>query len=642
MAIKFTCPHCQTSMTVPDEAAGKRGKCGKCKNAVTVPGPNGTVAKPTAAPVPVPASPAPAKLAPAKPAPAIASVPAPTPPAPPPPSPPEPAPLPDEVEAAAAALFNDAPKVEEPAEAKTIDFECPMCNEPVSLDVSLADKKHPCPSCRRIIKVPPLKKLEKKDWRAQDNKLPLGAKRPDQPAPEGTWDAGATTRVGLESLEAAGALPQEPRTWREKLRPAVYAAAGLGVLLAGTLLVMGWLNRSREQRALKRALDYAASDKASPQDKAALHLGAGAYFVHGKRTGSADEARKQFAKALGALGEVSGVEHDALLGEMALLQVELGGSAIADLDDKRALKWADVQKSLLASLSAIVDHEARLDALRALTRRLSERDQVERVLPLVAQSYPATGEDRSEALAACGLELLAAGRKAAAEKLADESLAPYAKKAFRLRAPVVALAIALERKPPPPSKTILSDEINERAGKAEGLAARGKWDEALESARKVNDVEGRFRALVAVAGAALQAKTGDKSAAEAALDMLDQVKGRRKLSLALLRLARICLQNGLGEERAEAAIDAIADPGALAWGKLTLLRARLASAKGVVGAEAVEAIPAETVSQLMARQDLARHNVRIEGGWARTAQGWEGAGGALGSLGVARALQGEK
>ena len=37
----------------------------------------------------------------------------------------------------AAALFSDEPKTEEPAEAKTIDFECEYCGAKLQMDVAL-------------------------------------------------------------------------------------------------------------------------------------------------------------------------------------------------------------------------------------------------------------------------------------------------------------------------------------------------------------------------------------------------------------------------------------------------------------------------------------------------------------------------
>jgi hypothetical protein len=35
--ITFTCPHCQQSLTVPDDSAGKKGKCPQCQNIVDIP-----------------------------------------------------------------------------------------------------------------------------------------------------------------------------------------------------------------------------------------------------------------------------------------------------------------------------------------------------------------------------------------------------------------------------------------------------------------------------------------------------------------------------------------------------------------------------------------------------------------------------
>ena len=126
------------------------------------------------------------------------------------------------------------------------------------------------------------------------------------------------------------------------------------------------------------------------------------------------------------------------------------------------------------------------------------------------------------------------------------------------------------------------------------------------------------------------------------LDIAAEVAG---LPLSSARAERLRLQlkgEFGGEEQAAAAVAAIGDKGVQAWGQLLLLRSRLESTKGTIGADALELVPEGTLAHLVAREELARHNVRQQRGWARTAQGWDGAGGAFGSLGVALALQGGK
>src|SRR5215813_13689129 len=107
MPIKFTCPHCKRAMIVNEGLAGKKGKCKACQQILTVPNP--AMAK------------APVNRQSTSAAPKVET-------APPPPPPP---PRPVDIEAEAAALFADEPKKEEPVEVKSIDLNCPYCDEPI-------------------------------------------------------------------------------------------------------------------------------------------------------------------------------------------------------------------------------------------------------------------------------------------------------------------------------------------------------------------------------------------------------------------------------------------------------------------------------------------------------------------------------
>src|SRR6516164_5789128 len=126
MTLKFSCPHCRKGIRVKEELAGKKAKCPACQQVLTIP----TVTRST--------SPSPTKST-----------------------------TESDLEAKAlAALVEQSKAAPAPAKAstKTIDFQCPQCDEKISLSADLAGKQAPCPECRRIIKVPLLEKLDPKDW----------------------------------------------------------------------------------------------------------------------------------------------------------------------------------------------------------------------------------------------------------------------------------------------------------------------------------------------------------------------------------------------------------------------------------------------------------------------------------------------
>src|SRR5580698_4495610 len=118
MSIKFSCPHCSKALNVKDHLAGKKAQCPACKKVLTIPAPM----KPGS----------------------------------------------HEVEALAAEAFADEEKRVAAQPSAKLEFQCPMCDEKISVNAALAGKQAPCPECRRIIKVPLPKKEEAKDWRQID------------------------------------------------------------------------------------------------------------------------------------------------------------------------------------------------------------------------------------------------------------------------------------------------------------------------------------------------------------------------------------------------------------------------------------------------------------------------------------------
>jgi hypothetical protein len=614
MPIKFTCPHCKRGFVFKDQFAGKRGACPGCKKIVTIPN-----AAPTAsAPKPPPAS---AKA--------------------------EPPPVPVDIEAHAAALFADEPKPAEPAETKTIDFNCPYCDESIQLSAELAGKRAQCPECKQIIKVPELVKKDPKDWRQVQTRGPAGARMPDQPAPEGAWASTASRAVSGKALQEAGVIPktERPRTTWQKIRWPVLGATAVIVLAGSGWFGYRWWAQRGADRALKEALDYAASAEAAKEvgstGQAALALGAGEYYLSGQRDQAAKYAREQYGKALNTLRSApEGEERDATLLDLAVAQVELGGGP-DEANRELRLPWADTQKLLLATLTQVKDAEARQTGIRLVSRRLLERGQGGMVLPLVRQIYTAPDADRAAALSIAGLELLKSGDRPAAEKAAEEAVKMYDDKPRpALRPQVVALATVLQMKPPPAGENE-DDKRNEHLGRIEGLARTEQWDQARQHAAS-NDYgdEAQFQALVAVAAAAVDIKIPTSDDTEAAIKFAEaKLRDKGELAWSMLRLTHIALRAGLPDDRVQALADRIANRSLRGRAQLALFRSRLAQLKQPAEDSAADKIDSRSLARRLAAEDLARHNTRLNAGWAAAVQGWQQPLKAFGSLGVALGLQ---
>jgi hypothetical protein len=619
--IKFDCPHCQKKLSVKDELAGKKGPCPGCKQIVTVPAAGAAPAAPAPA---KPASPAAAKKAPE-----------------PPPPPPKPVPSPEELEAAAAAALADEPQAEEAKEPQFVEFQCPMCDEKVKLSAELAGKKASCPECRRIIKVPELVKPEKKDWRQGGDRLPSGARRPDQPEPEGAWGTAAATAVSRESLEEAGAAPEArvPLTTGQKVRRGVYAGVAVLALGAGYWFLSGLWAAGREQRLVKAARDYAANQEEATREigregLAALHGLLGEYDLRGRRP--AADAKGQFERAIVLMQEGPRERDAVVLGDVAVAALDLGG-AQAEVDKKQRLKWTEAHTLVQRALAAIPGPEGKREAFREVLPRLRERGQLGRGLPLASQLFEA-GADQAEALALVGLAAHAAGDADLAKQAADATLALYADPMAKLppRAEVVALAKLLKLKAPEGR----GDEV--AIGEAEALARQGSWAAARAAVQQLKG-EGQFRGLLALTGAAVDANSEEKSAAaEAAVGSAEkEMKDRPRAAWLLLRLVRLGKRADLSDDRLKAAAGLIVDPDLRGRAQLTALEARLAREQKVTEESVLDGLESKSLAPLLGRAALARHNTRLDHGWARAVEKWDKGGKAFGAIGAALGLQKE-
>src|SRR5713101_2926960 len=198
MTLKFSCPHCRKGIRVKEELAGKKAKCPACQQVLTIPTVRG------------PASPT------------IKST------------------TDSDLEAKALAALVDQSKSPAPPQAstKTINFQCPFCDEKISLSADLAGKRAPCPECRRIIKVPLPQSAEPKDWRKVDVRSPITRDHKGEPAPEGAWGSEVSRgRVSRQALLEAGALPVVKEKWTLRQWTNRIAFAVTAVLV---LVVSAW------------------------------------------------------------------------------------------------------------------------------------------------------------------------------------------------------------------------------------------------------------------------------------------------------------------------------------------------------------------------------------------------------------------
>jgi hypothetical protein len=627
MPISFNCHACKAKMTVPDAMAGKRGKCSKCKAVVSVPGANGPAAPP---PAPAAADRPPAAREPQ------GEVPHPTPPPPRRESP-------EDAEITAAAALADEPKKEEKPD-DFIAFNCPQCDEPVKLGLELAGKKHPCPSCTRIISVPRPAKKDPTNWRDKGASLPSGAKRDVGPAPEDAWGTGATTGASREALEEAGVIPDKhkPLTLMQRSRPYVLLGLPVLLLIAGGAWGWHWLSRMTEESAYREAMEQAkaraaAADWIGDDGRAALYAYSGEYQLH---AGNAAKAREEMTKAR-ALAASRGSESDALLLDLLRLEVMLNDLPAETEKDKKT-RAADVQKLLVSTLSGIADPEARLEGLARAVALLVERKDVAHVLPLTMQVYPAPVGERKggplpgeanhyEALAVVALELTRAGASAQADEAARDVLKAYAgKERPELRPSVVALFVARGQQPPERGKST-AETTADLAGQAAGLARKGQADEARKLAGGIDDPADKAAALLEVA-----AVTGERGDVEAAIKA-----GGKKSAWSALRLVELGRRAKVDEEHLATAADAV--PVSLGgWARLLVLRSRLTGSKPVEWSDEVaNKFPKGSLGGKVARLEVARHDTRLSRGWASKVRTWEEGPRAFGSLGAALGMQGK-
>ncbi len=589
MTIRFTCPHCHKILKVENHLAGKKVACPACKQSLRIPAPTGAAA---------------------------------------------------DVEALAAAALADQVAPTTPAKAaEPIAFTCPQCDEQIQVAAELAGKQTPCPACRRIIKVPLPVKEQPKDWRMPDGRGGLSAARQtNEPAPEGAWGSTGATAVSRQALMQAAAVPvtQERLTWVQWAKRGALAVVVVGLIGGISYGVLLWRSQSRHQQALAQALHYVDTDKKlSPEAAAEIQRAAGAYYLG---AGNAEDARKrlQRARALVATENATSSEWDAVLIDVALTQVDLGGEQ-AEVDGGARLKWADAEKELRQTLAQLLSPEARLEAVREVSRKLIAKNQGLLAVSVVRLLHLA--EETPELQALIGLELARANQTKAALTLAEQTQAlvppppPAGAEAKARRVPPSLLALWFALGKPEQARALapepggdLEPDLAVRVGYAEGFARKGELDTARNYAGRRGVPQGRLQAFLALGAVALENNQTDAARQDletAARIAEEELRGRGISPWVLLRLVRLGGQASPSDRWLRLA-GLIPDPALRGRAQLAVLQTRLQSTKGQAEEAWAQSVEKDTPAHALALEALARHNAP-SGGAAllKTIDAWQ-------------------
>ena len=624
MPIKFKCPNpsCRKPLSVKDQLAGKKAACPACKQVLTIP------AAPTASAPPRPTTAAVAETATAPAAPADA-------------------------EALAASFLSDEPKAAPTEEPRTIDFNCPYCDEALHLDAELAGQTIPLP------RVSPHHQGAAADQAAEDRLAQHGLRHPDRRPPR--YRAGTRGGLGIDQ--------QDYRQWRRprgSRRPAVAAArTGDGRPLdsarhhrrlqrgrAGDWhsvdRVVAWRQAPGEDARQGNGRPLGQGTQGDGRGGAVIHLAAGQFHLRRNEKDSIKPdkgdrgAWNQFGAARNRLAAAGTPECDALLIELALAQLDMAGSP-AEVAEGKRMNWPDAVKEAGQTLLAVREPQQRDEGQRLLTRKLIAKGQAALARDLARQLGGGT-----EQFAILGLEDIRAGQKEDAEKLLEE-IRPRLKPGKDakgkplpppLSADVVTLLVALghDKEVPAPKETALKEVV--KVGKAAGLAWRGPPGEASKLVAR-SDSRVRLEALVAAADAPGE-ESHVKPLAEEAVGLAETKFGDTPLPGWLMtRLVREGLHAGVSEDRLLKLAQKLApDDKMRGWVQLPIFRARLAATEGKADEALLDLVAKGTLANDEARVELTRHNTLKDASTEKAVEGWDESLRPFGYAGVALGLQG--
>jgi DNA-directed RNA polymerase subunit RPC12/RpoP len=607
MAIEFDCPHCGHHYRLKDELAGKAAACKNCRQKITIPHP---VTVPDDTPPPV------------------------------------------DVEAAALAALADEKKAEEDASKKLIEVECQYCSHKWTEPISRAGKNALCPNpeCRQRVKIPEPKDEGQYDWRQTRTKGPSLAKDKQEKL-EGVQDAGQAQQVSGEALKKGGAIEEElePRPLRQKVMFVLVPLVLLASLVFGVMYLWRSGKEVRDDKVMANgqaefmASDFAKVDAKSPKERkeevalftAVMHLASAEYALRHNDYKQLSVAMDQYRDALTILRPLTSPTRNALVAELALSQLALGGTEEQARNQVR-IRWMpdpnlkttptartptvyEELRNVLGMLQQSSDFDFRAHFARRLTRELVKigHPEIAEVIPLALFKL----DEQPEARAIVALELHRANvpgvPAATAESLAK--LGPDLAKANPRPASAQMLFAALNTPnaptvlPAPQATGVVSDDV--RFAYTGVALAQKKPAEALAMAQREGRPNEKLRSLVLCADwmddpspaldAAYSLVAGNKTAKDAKLPPHQ-----------ILRLAQIAAEKGKHDLASKLA-DGLPDAGMRAWILGDALRVRLAAAPAEKGDESWMELPAKDTDyragHAWGRLWLARQNARISG-----------------------------
>lgn len=530
---QFTCGSCAKTYKAPDSLVGKRVQCPSCK-AYGI----------------VPAS-APTELAKAVQQAATRAAQNPKPAEPP---------KNHSADAVMEDLLAEDRRAREAAKATLINFDCVFCGDPIEVAAELAGKRHPCPSCSRIVQVPVPKVADPSDWRAK-NKMASAIKLDVEKGPDGAWDVTGSKGVSREALEEANALPVRPvKKVPLATRLKTFGLIGL-LLLVGGLIAFQFMGRRAkrlEVQAVENLLTEGAKDAEFSKNRillACLEISGADALLGSTAEPQPDKALKHYSQALRALQDApASASRDFVLGQLALSIASRVGDKQKSADPKR-LSSDDGHRVLREAISRINDPEIQLDAWEQVSKALVKDHQGQRAATLARQVFGTLSgaqETRNrerlnmpvEGLGIAGIALLRESMKSSdpeAQGLAKQIAQEVVKKLdAKSLVPERGVALAVGSGESYPGTWNEAKRDPELWGLAYGKALLGKTDEANAiAARSEGDQVDRIRAKVAVQLGRDPAQADPKEVVEAAAQA---AASKPVLASTLLRLAR------LGEE----------------------------------------------------------------------------------------------
>lgn len=554
MPIPFSCAGCKKAFKAPDHLAGKKVSCPSCKVVGTVPAMS-TGTSPAVATVSKPDTETLRKQAQTngsgkhKPAP------------PPPPIAPE-----EQAQREADAmqsLLDDERRAAEASEAKSIDFECENCGEPISVALEMAGKRTPCPSCARIVKVPAPAKRDAADWKAKPQ-FASAVKLQTEEKPEGAWDASAKL-VSREALEDADALPvrKAPVPLGTRVRNYLLVAALVAIVVVISLSFTRSRSRIIEAGKVETVLADIVDPGKNKLDKAALEMMAARALLDQEIPNKIKTVEKHIGQAIVALNECPATTARGLVAaDMAENLALMMGTNEDEKDGKKPQANA-LQRTIGSCLGKIDDAEWRLDAWGRVCRALLASNQAERMVVLEGQVFRGQGKQTNrnnetiqpelEAAAITGLALLEEGNRKNRDDLKEMAL----RVAENLKSrgdpasfPSLAIGLFGWRGKDIPGSWGVAKSDPEQSGLILARAAQGNSDVARKMVDAIaNESPEAVRARVALAEGMLAAGKADSESIKKLVDETAKLsRGRSMYAMALLKMARVAERSGAPTE----------------------------------------------------------------------------------------------